>query len=38
MGVRAGVDWGRDREATWLLSATTRPPGGLWERRLDCTG
>jgi hypothetical protein len=38
MGVRAGVEWGRDREATRLLSAVTRPPGGLWERRLDCTG
>ena len=38
MGVRAGVEWGRDREATRLLSAVTRPPGGLWERRLDCAG
>jgi hypothetical protein len=38
MGVRAGVQWGRDREATRLLSAVTRPPGGLWERRLDCAG
>ncbi len=38
MGVRAGVQWGRDREATRLLSAVTRPPGGLWERRLDCVG
>jgi hypothetical protein len=38
MGVRAGVQWGRDREATRLFSAVTRPPGGLWERRLDCVG
>ncbi len=37
-GVRAGLEWGRDREATRLLSAVTRPPGGLWERRLDCAG
>jgi hypothetical protein len=37
-GVRAGIAWGRDREATRLLSAVTRPPGGLWERRLDCVG
>ncbi len=38
LGVRAGVEWGSDREATRLLSAVTRPPGGLWERRLDCAG
>ena len=38
LGVRASVEWGSDREATRLLSAVTRPPGGLWERRLDCAG
>ena len=38
LGVRASVEWGSDREATRLLSAVTRPPGGLWEQRLDCTG
>jgi hypothetical protein len=38
LGVRAGVEWGHEREATRLLSAMTRPPGGLWERRLDCSG
>lgn len=37
-GMRAGVSWGRDREATRLLTASTRPPGGLWERRLECVG
>jgi hypothetical protein len=35
-GVRLAVELGRASEATRLLSATTRPPGGLWERRLDC--
>ncbi len=38
MGLRAGIEWGRDQEVTRLLSAITRPPGGLWERRLDCVG
>jgi hypothetical protein len=38
LGIRAGVEWGHDREAMRLLSAMTRPPGGLWERRLDCSG
>jgi hypothetical protein len=35
-GVRLGVQLERARESTRLLSASTRPPGGLWEPRLDC--
>jgi hypothetical protein len=35
-GLRLGVEVGRERESTRLLSALTRPPGGLWEPRLDC--
>jgi hypothetical protein len=37
-GVRLAVELGRDAESTRLVSAVTRPPGGLWERRLDCVG
>jgi hypothetical protein len=36
LGVRLGVELEHDRESTRLVSAMTRPPGGLWERRLDC--
>jgi hypothetical protein len=36
LGPRVGVELSRDREATRLVSAVTRPPGGLWERRVDC--
>jgi hypothetical protein len=35
-GPGVGVELSHDREATRLLTAVTRPPGGLWERRLDC--
>jgi hypothetical protein len=35
-GVRLGVQVDHERERTELLSASTRPPGGLWEPRLDC--
>jgi hypothetical protein len=36
LGPRVGVELSRSREATRLVSAATRPPGGLWERRVDC--
>jgi Flp pilus assembly pilin Flp len=36
LGVRIGVEVDRDTEARQLAMALTRPPGGLWERRLDC--
>jgi hypothetical protein len=36
LGVRVGLDLDHDRASTRLVSASTRPPGGLWERRLDC--
>jgi hypothetical protein len=36
LGVRLGVELEHDRESTRLVSASTRPPGGLWEPRLDC--
>jgi Flp pilus assembly pilin Flp len=35
-GVRLGVQVEHERERTELLSASSRPPGGLWEPRLDC--
>jgi hypothetical protein len=35
-GPRVGVELQRSRERTRLVSAVTRPPGGLWERRVDC--
>ncbi len=35
-GLRFAVGVDQDTEAMRLLSAATRPPGGLWERRLDC--
>jgi hypothetical protein len=37
-GVRVAVELGHDTESTRLVEASTRPPGGLWERRLDCVG
>jgi hypothetical protein len=37
-GVRLALDVGRSSETTRLVSASTRPPGGLWEERLDCLG
>jgi hypothetical protein len=36
LGPRVGVELERAREATRLVSAMSRPPGGLWERRVDC--
>jgi hypothetical protein len=38
LALKAGgeVDYTRDRSR--LLTAATRPPGGLWEQRIDCVG
>lgn len=35
-GVRVGGEYDHIVDEARLLSASTRPPGGLWERRLDC--
>jgi hypothetical protein len=37
-GVRLALELGHSTERTRLRSASTRPPGGLWERRMDCVG
>lgn len=36
LGVQAGVDAKVTRATSELLDAWTRPPGGAWERRIDC--
>jgi hypothetical protein len=36
LGVRFGVDVEHDTESLRLLRASTKPPGGLWEPRVDC--
>ncbi|HEV7808286.1 MAG TPA: hypothetical protein VGO80_20935 [Solirubrobacteraceae bacterium] len=36
LGLRAGGELDRTRERSRLLTAATRPPGGLWEQRIDC--
>jgi hypothetical protein len=36
--LRLALERGRSSESTRLVAASTRPPGGLWEQRLDCVG
>jgi hypothetical protein len=38
LGAQAGIEAGITRAASELLDAWTRPPGGAWERRIDCLG
>ena len=38
LGVRLGAELDRTRDRSRLLTAATRPPGGLWEQRIDCVG
>jgi hypothetical protein len=35
-GVRFGAEYDHLVDRARLLAASSRPPGGLWERRLDC--
>jgi len=35
-GVRVGGEYDHAIDRARLLAASSRPPGGLWERRLDC--
>jgi hypothetical protein len=35
-GVRIGGEYDHEVDLSRLLSASTRPPGGTWERRTDC--
>lgn len=35
-GLKAGGEFDRTHDRTRLLTARTRPPGGLWEQRIDC--
>jgi hypothetical protein len=35
-GARLGVELDHATDGSRLLSASSRPPAGLWERRLDC--
>lgn len=35
-GVRVGAQYDHIVDEARLLGASSRPPGGLWERRLDC--
>ncbi len=35
-GLKLGAELGHDVDQARLLSASTRPPDGLWERRWDC--
>jgi len=37
-GLKLGGELERARDHTRLLTAATRPPGGLWEQRIDCVG
>lgn len=36
LGLKVGGELDRTTDRSRLLSAATRPPGGLWERRIDC--
>jgi hypothetical protein len=36
LGVKLGGELERTHDRSRLLSAATRPPGGLWEQRIDC--
>jgi hypothetical protein len=38
VGGRYGADVSRDEQTLDLLAASSRPPGGVWEPRVDCTG
>ena len=38
LGLKVGGELSVSDERTHLLDAWSRPPGGLWERRLDCVG
>ena len=35
-GARLGVEFDHAVDRSRLLSASSRPPAGLWERRFDC--
>ena len=35
-GVKLGGELDRTTDSARLLTASTRPPGGVWERRVDC--
>ena len=35
-GVRVGAEFDHAIDRTRLIAASSRPPAGLWERRLDC--
>jgi hypothetical protein len=35
-GVRLGGEYDHVVDRSRLLSASSRPPAGLWERRFDC--
>jgi len=37
LGVEVGGEWREGEEHERLVGASDRPPGGLWEPRLDCT-
>jgi hypothetical protein len=37
-GARIGGEYDHAIERSRLLAASSRPPGGLWEPRLDCLG
>ncbi|MDX6680173.1 MAG: hypothetical protein QOG94_212 [Solirubrobacteraceae bacterium] len=36
LGLKVGGELDRTRDRSRLLTAATRPPGGLWEQRVDC--
>lgn len=36
LGIKIGGEYVRTTDRARLLSAATRPPGGLWEQRRDC--
>jgi hypothetical protein len=38
VGAKLGGELERSRDRSSLLTAATRPPGGLWEQRIDCVG
>jgi hypothetical protein len=38
LGLKVGGELDRTRDRSRLLTAATRPPGGLWEQRIDCVG
>jgi hypothetical protein len=35
-GIQIGGEYDHTVDRTRLLAASSRPPAGLWERRLDC--